>query len=167
MRNRSIGNERGHRLAEDDLAKRGAVEHLAARRAARHASAIISVIQDGLLTVDEHGRIADVNVPLCTMSGFTRAELIGRRRFPFLPDADAKANAAVLRTALNQDDLPAAVRITLVRKTGECVPVMLWVAALRNSEGDLLGYVGALRELVVADPWGGSVGVFDVAKPAA
>jgi PAS domain S-box-containing protein len=129
--------------------ERGAIEHLAARRAARHASAVISVIQDALLAVDETGRIADVNRRFCLMTGFTRAELIGRRRFPFFANGDAKSNALAIQGALDQEGVAAELRIALVRKTGECIPVQMAVAPLRNAVGDLLGYVGTLRHLVL------------------
>jgi PAS domain S-box-containing protein len=136
------------RERQDDCAGRGAIEHLAARRAARHASAVISVIQDALLAVDETGRIADVNRRFCAMTGFTRAELIGRRRFPFFGNGDAKSNARAIQGVLDEEDVATALRIALVRKTGECIPVQMAVAPLRNATGDLLGYVATLRHLV-------------------
>jgi PAS domain S-box-containing protein len=137
------------RERRDDCAERGAIEHLAARRAARHASAVISVIQDPLLAVDETGRIADVNGHFCAMTGFTRAELIGRRRFPFFANRDATWQVLAIHDALDRGDVPAELRITLVGKAGGRIPVKMMVAPLRNASGDLLGYVGTLRHLVV------------------
>ncbi len=128
-----------------DQALRADFSHFAARRAAKHASAVVASMQDGMMVVDESGRICDVNSVLCSMTGFDRAALIGQRRIPFWPRSENSANNTTLSDALGADDPSATIRLT--RRDGSTFCGRFALAPITDSEGTGAGYVASIRML--------------------
>lgn len=128
-------------------AERAAVEHFAARKAVRHASAVITAMRDALLVVDERGVITDVNAAFCTMTGFGRHQLIGKRKYPFWSRADVAPNSAAIAALLRTTDVGASeVELTLTRASGERCRVTAIIAPLKGRDGETGGYASTLRE---------------------
>lgn len=140
---------RTRRQAPDNNA-RVALEHLSARRAAKHASAVIASIQDGLVTVDERGRIVDVNAVLCDMTGFHRLRLLGSRApYPFWAHADAARNAATIAALLKGEFAEGgSCQLTFCRAGGEPFEASVAIAPLRDADGISIGFAATIRELV-------------------
>lgn len=133
-----------------DINARVALEHLSARRAAKHASAVIASIQDGLVTVDEGGRIVDVNAVLCDMTGFHRLRLLGSRApYPFWAHADAGRNARAIAELLEGEFAEGgSCQLTLCRADGERFEASVAIAPLRDATGISIGFAATIRELV-------------------
>jgi diguanylate cyclase (GGDEF)-like protein/PAS domain S-box-containing protein len=129
---------------------RVALEHLSARRAAKHASAVIASIQDGLVTVDEGGRIVDVNAVLCHMTGFHRLRLLGSRApYPFWAHADAERNARTIAELLKGEFAEGgSCQLTFCRTGGERFQASVAIAPLRDADGISIGFAATVRELV-------------------
>ena len=140
---------RRRRQAPDHNA-RVALEHLSARRAAKHASAVIASIQDGLVTVDERGRIVDVNAVLCDMTGFHRLRLLGSRApYPFWAHADAERNAQAIAQLLEGEFAEGgSCQLTFCRAGGERFEASVAIAPLRDADGISIGFAATIRELV-------------------
>lgn len=132
-----------------DQALRDDFSHFAARRAAKHASAVVASMQDGLMVVDESGRICDVNAVLCSMTGFARGALIGQRRYPFWTRSENAVNGAALAHALGSDDPSATIRMT--RRDGSAFTARFTLAPITGSEGTETGYVASVRMLDATD----------------
>ena len=131
---------------------RVALEHLSARRAAKHASAVIASIQDGLVTVDEVGRIVDVNRVLCDMTGFHRLRLLGSRApYPFWAHPDAGRNAQAIAALLAGPFAEGgSCRLTFCRASGERFEASVAIAPLRDADGLSIGFAATIREHVEA-----------------
>ncbi len=128
--------------------ERAALEHFAARKAAKHASAVLSTMRDALIIVDERGAITDVNGGFCTMTGFGRHQMIGKRKYPFWSRIDSAANSAAIAELLRTTAFGATeVELVLVRKSGERFRVSASIAPLRGRSDERIGYVGTLREI--------------------
>ena len=144
----------GRRQQTPEANARIALEHLSARRAAKHASAVIASIQDGLVTVDERGRIVDVNPVLCEMTGFHRLRLLGSRDpYPFWAHADAGRNAAAIAELLQGQFADGGTcRLTFCRADGERFAASVSIAPLRDVDGTSIGFAATIREIPEADP---------------
>jgi diguanylate cyclase (GGDEF)-like protein/PAS domain S-box-containing protein len=139
---------RNRAKAPDVSGARIALEHLSARRAAKHASAVIASIQDGLVTVDERGRIVDVNAVLCDMTGFHRLRLLGSRApYPFWAHADAHDNARAIAGLLKGEFAEGgSCRLMFCRADGERFAATVAIAPLRDAEGISIGFAATIRE---------------------
>ena len=133
---------------------RVALEHLSARRAAKHASAVIASIQDGLISADEHGRIVDVNAVLCEMTGFRRQQLLGSRApYPFWPTADAGRNGRTLTDLLRGEFAEGgSSQLTFCRANGDRFDANVRIAPLRDRYGSSIGFAATIREPAAAPP---------------
>lgn len=128
--------------------QRVALEHLAERRAAKHASAVIASLQDGMLAIDERGAITDVNAVLCDMTGYTRESLLGKRApYPFWSRGDARTNQSELEALAGAGSSDATGSLWLTTRSGRRLPSSVRVSAMRNSAGDTLGLVASVRLL--------------------
>jgi diguanylate cyclase (GGDEF)-like protein/PAS domain S-box-containing protein len=135
-----------------DTNARVALEHLSTRRAAKHASAVIASIQDGLVTVDERGRIVDVNAVLSEMTGFHRLRLLGSRApYPFWATVDARRNGqAIAELVRGEFAEGGSCRLTFCRASGERFEASVAIAPLRDADGISIGFAATIRELVEA-----------------
>ena len=142
----------GRREQTPDTTARVALDHLSARRAAKHASAVIASIQDGLVTVDERGRIVDVNPILCEMTGFHRLRLLGSRDpYPFWAHADAGRNAEAIAELLQGQFADGGTcRLTFCRADGERFAASVAIAPLRDADGLSIGFAATIREAEAA-----------------
>ena len=132
--------------------ERGALEALGSRRLAKHASAVIASIQDGLMLLDEKGVVTDANARICSMTGLTRRELIGSRPpYPFWSvahrDENKKIVASFLKDLLASGEASGEMELTYRRKNGTEFPVIVSVARLQGVEHDLAGYVGTVKDV--------------------
>ena len=138
----------GMDAANDIGAERAELNHFAARKAAKHASAVISALRDALVIVDERGAITDVNGAFCTMTGLGRHQLIGTRKYRFWSRADSAANAAAIADLLHTTEVGAGqVELVLTRKSGDRFRVSASIAGLRDRDGEPIGYAATLREV--------------------
>jgi diguanylate cyclase (GGDEF)-like protein/PAS domain S-box-containing protein len=148
--------------ADDHLPKPFAAEELRARvraalRLARHrhaaeagrdlSDALVESLQDGLLVIGRDGRILRVNERLVALTGFARAELIGRRPpYPFWPAARTAAYGERLAAALRDGAAGEADR-TYVRADGARRFVIVSLAALGVATTDGAAFVSTVKDV--------------------
>ncbi|HTV17101.1 MAG TPA: PAS domain S-box protein, partial [Polyangiaceae bacterium] len=102
---------------------------------------------DAVVIIGRHGHIDDVNPALETITGRTRAELIGTDAALYLTDADAARR--LYRDAIRDGSLrdrPLEVR----HHDGHVTHVLCSASAYRNTEGAVVGVVAAARPLSAA-----------------
>jgi diguanylate cyclase (GGDEF)-like protein/PAS domain S-box-containing protein len=135
-------------VSERKLAQRQLQQAEAEARAQRdHATAIISAMGEGYaLTMD--GEIKAVNEALCTLTGFSAAELVGSHPpYPFWPpeenDAIQRIYAEVLRNSGGNHE------VILMRADGERFEAEVTTRPAREENGRAIGFVNTLRDVSV------------------
>lgn len=135
---REAAMRRERRLSEERLKQ----EH-------RFREAIEDSIPAGIATVDLAGRQTHVNPAFCAMVGWTEAELVGARP-PFVywpPDQAEVISAALGRVASEQPGPAPALELRFRRRNGERLEVLLQVTPLRDSSGQITGWVSAASDI--------------------
>jgi diguanylate cyclase (GGDEF)-like protein/PAS domain S-box-containing protein len=114
-----------------------------------HADALIAALRDGVLMLDRHGRIIDLNDAMCALTGFPREDLLGRRPpFPAIgaggdtaPDAeDSVAGVPCDRSQVREGT--SVIR----HRSGDPVAVLVTVAPARDRDGAPSGWVATFRD---------------------
>jgi PAS domain S-box-containing protein len=101
---------------------------------ARRQSTLFESMQDGLGMVDAAGVLLDVNPALCTMTGFSREELIGAGPpHPFWPPEVSEAIGEAFAPAVRGDTKES--ELTFMRKSGERFAVVVSPSSVKDSEG--------------------------------
>jgi len=107
---------------------------------------LISSMNDGVVILDKHGRIQDVNAALCLMTGFVSEALIGTvAPFPYWPPEDSENILVHLRRTLS--GVEGQFELLLMRQSGERFPVIISPAAVRNSNGDIASYIVTIKDV--------------------
>jgi PAS domain S-box-containing protein len=106
---------------------------------------VLSSISDALVVTDAFGVIRDVNPALLELTGFTREEVVGEwvHRL-FAGDSEERLRERldrVAREGMLHDDRH------LVTRQGERIPVAFSGSAIRDREGNLLGFVATMSDL--------------------
>lgn len=112
----------------------------------RFLAPVVEQLSDAILITDRHGCVAWLNPAFTRLSGYTLAELRGRKPGHILqgPDTDPES-AALLRHAIRQRQ-PIAVELLNYRKTGEPYMVSITLSPLRDRGGRLTGFTAIERE---------------------
>lgn len=135
--------------ANDVLAenrRQQAARQLAAREG--FLDAVLNTVLEGIVAVDEHGRITSFNRAAEAIFGYTAAEVVGSNANMLMPDFYRSANDVFLQRYRDTGE----ARITGVgrevegqRKNGECFPMKLAVAEMSQSEPR--HFVGVIKDL--------------------
>jgi len=124
--------ERVAQLASSALANAQAQERL------RERALILGSLQEGLVVLDSAGRIAEVNDPLCAMTGYTRAQLLGTSApYPFSAAGEEFALAKASGTAQR----------SLARADGSLLHVAASVVELSDADGGLPGRAAVFTDI--------------------
>ncbi len=134
---REAGERRERRRGEERLK----IEH-AFRRAIENS------VPAGIATVDLEGRQTYVNPAFCRMVGWSDDELLGAKP-PFLywPPEEVETITQTLRRFLEDSACPDAAELRFRRRNGERFHVLLQLTPLKDSLGNVTGYVGAVSDI--------------------
>ena len=110
---------------------------------------VVDTIQDGLMVVDKGGTIISVNQALETITGYSRAELIGK--------SCSVLKCDICEIALNEKGEHWCIlfrtgsfnrrKSMLVRKDGSWVHIVKNASLLRDSEGQVMGAVETVTDI--------------------
>jgi len=107
---------------------------------------LINAMQDGFILRGTDGTIVEVNDAFCDMVGFDRAEVVGTRPpHPWWPEDIHEDFVQVFRryiTGVRTDD-----DLVFVRRSGERFPALVTNAPLRDSEGQIIGFIGTIKDM--------------------
>jgi len=97
------------------------------------AEDILSTVADSLMLVDLDGKIVLSNKSVQHLLGYTEQELKGN-------DIGSIANGMDMATLLESETIRSQ-ELTLLKKNGEQVPVLLSASAVKDQEGEVMGIV--------------------------
>lgn len=143
-----LGSAVHRELREADVRReqRRAEETLQAESAFRKA--IENSVPSGISVVDLEGRQTYVNPAFCAMVGWPESELVGARP-PFIywcrEERDAITEAL---GKVSQGEAPAGgIELRFCRRNGERIDVLLQVTPLRDSFGNVTGWVSSASDI--------------------
>ncbi len=117
------------------------------RKTKEFLEGLIDATADGIVAADLDGNLLLFNRGAERMMGFTAAELVGKSSvFDLYPDGQAQEIMQRLRTARTAGQELPPLRVEVVAKNGEVVPVLLSVALVAES-GEETATVGVFRDL--------------------
>ncbi|PAW88852.1 MAG: hypothetical protein B9S33_04275 [Pedosphaera sp. Tous-C6FEB] len=108
--------------------------------------AVAESLGDGLLLTDLADTVLDFNPQLTKLTGYSRAELIGRRGYDLLltPEQIPEMKS---RDADRREGRSSVYQTTLRRKDGTSFAAEITGAPLRDSAGNIFGTVGVIRDI--------------------
>jgi diguanylate cyclase (GGDEF)-like protein/PAS domain S-box-containing protein len=110
------------------------------------AARVFSEAHEAIVITDAHGTIVDVNPTYCEVTGYSRAETVGK-------------NPNILKSGKQSPEFYAAMWKTLSeeghwqgeiwnrKKNGEIYPELLTVSALRDEAGKVINYIGLFSDI--------------------
>ena len=107
---------------------------------------LIDAMQDGFILRGIDGTVVEVNASFCAMIGYDRSELVGSRPpHPWWPAKRREQLAEVFGeetagTAAEDD-------VIFQRRSGERFPGVVTNAPLRDSAGQIIGYIGTVKDM--------------------
>ncbi|HET6496529.1 MAG TPA: PAS domain S-box protein [Thermoleophilia bacterium] len=132
--------------AELDEALRQIAALESEREALRTSSGLAQHLFDGFALIDLQGVHLDVNTALCTMTGFSRDELVGAGEpHPYWPPEAYDTIREEFAKDLAGDIRPAA--LTFMRKNGERFPVLVAPAVIRDQAGAVTAMVSTIKDM--------------------
>ena len=116
-----------------------------ARNERDHATAIITAMHEGYaLTVGDE--MSAVNEALCTLTGYSEAELVGAKLpFPFWPPDLQAENLVLLKQIVDQGG--GTFEVTLMRKNGERFEAEVTARHAFDVAGESIGFVNTIRDI--------------------
>ncbi|HEC21311.1 MAG TPA: GAF domain-containing protein, partial [Chloroflexi bacterium] len=101
----------------------------------------------GVLATDAEGTIIEINPAYERMTGFSRDEMRGRNALEMgAPDQQAQ-DATLIRKALERGETLIHYESELVRKDGTTFPAAIYLAPMRNDEGEVTGFLASLEDI--------------------
>ncbi len=103
---------------------------------------------DLLRTIDLNGNIIDCNDSYCSSLGYSREEIIGKSMYTHV----AEKSIDDLKDATLEWDHTGSIgnrEIWLQRRVGDIFPTLLLSTNLYDTDGNLTGRIGALRDMTV------------------
>ena len=107
---------------------------------------LIRYMQDGFSVLDLNGVALDCNPALCTMTGFSREELVGcRPPHPYWPPEELDHIHAALNETLEGG--VSDFELIFMRKSGERFPVIVSPFAVKNRDGETVSYSATVKDI--------------------
>jgi len=114
------------------------------------AAVIFDSITDGVFTTDHDCRITSFNRAAEQMTGFTREQAVGRYCFDIFRTEICQSRCA-LRHTLADGNPVSNVRVTIVTRDGQPLPISVSTTILRDKSGEVVGAVEFFRDLSVEE----------------
>ena len=106
----------------------------------RLTASVFSHTSEGIVIVDPHGRIVDVNEAFCRITGFERPQIIGRTPDMFASSRQGPAEFEIILNALAQTGHWQGEAWSR-RQDGESFASLVKISAVRNEQGQTQNYV--------------------------
>lgn len=138
--------QRELREAESRRERRRTEDRLKVEHAFR--SAIENSVPSGISAVDLDGRQTYVNPAFCSMVGWGENELVGAHPpFIYWPPEEVETITSSLSNVIAGSAPQSGLELKLRRRTGERFQVLLQVTPLRDSFGNLTGWVSSASDI--------------------
>lgn len=113
----------------------------ALRKSEERHRGIVNQSLAGIAEMDLAGRFLSVNDPYCRITGYSRAELVGRLRMQDITHRDYAAQNVKLFEKCVKEGAPFEIEKEYVRKEGSRVDVLSSVSGVRDSTGKVQSVV--------------------------
>ena len=105
----------------------------------------------GMRAMDKEGRITYVNPAFCAMTGFTEADLIGRKPpFPYWPPERLEENSRLLQQELQGRSPAGGIEVKVRRKDGVLFDSRMYVSPLIDPKGQQTGWMTSMTNITEA-----------------
>jgi PAS domain S-box-containing protein len=117
-----------------------------AAQSALAADIIIENAPDPLFVADLEGKILQANEAVSELLGFRQDEVVEQSLSRFISEEETREFTAALREVVERGVTRDAV-LNPRSASGEIIPTSLNASALRDSEGNVIGAIGILRDM--------------------
>jgi PAS domain S-box-containing protein len=107
---------------------------------------VIEAMVDAVLVIDAEGRVTAANTAACTLTGYTRAQLLGQSIARLVID-DSSGMHTVVRRRIEDGDVLRREVSWLVTRTDEKIPVSVTGSPVLDARGALQGIVMVARDV--------------------
>ena len=105
----------------------------------------------GMRAMDMDSRISYVNPAFCAMTGFSEAELIGRKPpFPFWPPDRYEENARLLQQEVQGRSPAGGAEVKIIRKDDTTFDARMYVSPLVDTKGRQSGWMTSMTNITEA-----------------
>jgi PAS domain S-box-containing protein len=111
-----------------------------------HIADVLRDMSDAVITVDAERRITSMNAAAELMLGVTEAEALGAE-CDALIRSDIRFNHCAFEAVWERGETAVNFNVALENRLGEKLPVSISTSLLKNSAGDPVGLIHAIRDL--------------------
>jgi PAS domain S-box-containing protein len=115
-------------------------------KARAYAQRLIEDAPDPVFVSDLEGKILEANEAVSQLLGFRRDEVVEQSLSRFISEEETREFTAALREVVERG-VTRNARLNPRAATGEIIPTSLNASALRDSEGNVIGAIGILRDM--------------------
>ena len=102
----------------------------------------------GMRVLDLEGRITYVNAAFCAMTGWSEADLVGKKPpFPYWLESEREVMNERLEEAIHGRALPGGVQVKVRRKNGTIFNARLYVSPLIDARGQQAGWMTSMTDI--------------------
>ena len=134
-------NYLGHLWLYNDVTEQKTVQKLIQQSEEKYRG-IIENMDLGLMEVDNEDTIQKVYDRFCKLTGYSEAELLGKKAAEVLLPDDVFKGMVAEQNEIRKDGIPGAYEVPLRKKNGEIMWVIVSGAPIINSAGEVTGSVG-------------------------
>jgi PAS domain S-box-containing protein len=115
-------------------------------KARAYAESLIKNAPDPVFVSDLDGKIIEANDAVSELLGFRRDEVLEQSLSRFISEEETREFTAALREVVERG-VTRNARLNPRSATGEVIPTTLNASALSDSEGNVIGAIGVLRDM--------------------
>jgi PAS domain S-box-containing protein len=115
-------------------------------KARAYAESLIKNAPDPVFVSDLEGKILEANDAVSELLGFRRDEVVEQSLSRFISPDETREFTAALREVVERG-VTRNARLNPRSASGEVIPTTLNAAALRDTEGNVIGAIGVLRDM--------------------
>jgi PAS domain S-box-containing protein len=115
-------------------------------KARAYAESLIKNAPDPVFVSDLEGKILEANDAVSELLGFRRDEVVEQSLSRFISEEETREFTAALREVVERG-VTRNARLNPRAATGEVIPTSLNASALRDTEGNVIGAIGVLRDM--------------------
>jgi PAS domain S-box-containing protein len=115
-------------------------------KARAYAESLIKNAPDPVFVSDLEGKILEANDAVSELLGFRRDEVVEQSVSRFISEEETREFTAALREVV-EHGVTRNARLNPRSASGEVIPTTLNASALRDSEGNVIGAIGVLRDM--------------------